>query len=59
MINIMTTDEVVPGGLPGALVDARGELRVSSPDEYKAFVFSFMQIEMKLLPSSQLQVNHA
>jgi actin-related protein len=55
MINIMTTDDMVPGGLPVALADARGELRESVGDEYKAFVFSFMQIEMQLLPGTQLQ----
>eukprot|EP01047_Picozoa_sp_COSAG01_P077029 COSAG01_NODE_13731_length_1543_cov_1.039474_1_plen_437_part_01 len=54
MIEIMATDDRVPGGLPEALAAARGDLRESSPDEYKAFVFSFMQIEMKLLPSSQV-----
>ena len=54
MINIMTTDEMVPGGLPVALAAARGELRESVADEYKAFVFSFMQIEMQLLPGTQL-----
>eukprot|EP01043_Picozoa_sp_COSAG02_P055284 COSAG02_NODE_6391_length_3603_cov_3.955765_2_plen_805_part_00 len=55
MINIMTTDEMVPGGLPVALAEARGELRESVADEYKAFVFSFMQIEMQLLPGTQLE----
>ena len=55
MINIMTTDEMVPGGLPVALAEARRDLRESVADEYKAFVFSFMQIEMQLLPGTQLQ----
>ena len=55
MINIMTTDDLVPGGLPVALGEARRDLRESVADEYKAFVFSFMQIEMQLLPGTQLQ----